>query len=141
MTASSKTACILVVEDNPGDVRLMQHCLSKHDVSARLHVSSDGEEALKCVAEFETRNGPYPDLVILDLNLPKLSGTVVLTRIRQSSIWNDIPVIVLTSSNSPIDREDAIRMGANLCINKPATWDEYLHIGRRTEGLSRLSGG
>ena len=123
--------CILVVEDNPGDVMLIQHCLSKHDVSARLHVSPDGEEALKCVEELETSSGPYPDLVILDLHLPKVPGTIVLNRIRQSSIWDDIPVVVLTSSNSPIDREEAARLGANLYINKPARLDEYLKIGQR----------
>lgn len=120
---------ILVVEDNPGDVILIERCLSTHEVSAELCVSSDGEAALHCVEEIEKKSGRYPDLVILDLNLPKLPGTVVLTRIRQSSIWNDIPVVVLTSSNSPVDRDEAARLGANLYIKKPGTLDEYLDIG------------
>jgi len=131
MTTSCKAVCILVVEDNSGDVMLIQHCLSKHGVSARLHVSADGEEALKRVEELDRSKGPYPDLVILDLNLPKLPGTIVLNRIRQSSSWDDIPVVVLTSSNSPIDRDEAARLGANLYMNKPARLDEYLKIGDR----------
>lgn len=125
-----KPASILLVEDNPGDAMLIRHCLSKYEISVKFHASSDGEEALKCVEEFETRGGPYPDLVILDLNLPKLPGIVVLDRIRQSSIWDGVPVVVLTSSNSPVDRHEVARLGADLFLNKPATLDEYLDIGQ-----------
>ena len=135
MTTSSKTASILVVEDNPGDVMLIRHCLTNSDVAAKLEVLSDGEKALECVEELERKSGPYPGLVILDLNLPKLPGTIVLNRIRQSSIWNDIPVVVLTSSNSPIDRDEVARLGANLYIRKPAALDEYLKIGETLKGF------
>lgn len=109
---------------------LIQHCLLHHKVIADLQVLVDGEKAMEWAQQLEIKRGPYPGLVILDLNLPKVTGTTVLSRIRQSADWNKVPIVVLTSSNSPIDREEAVRLGANLYIRKPAALEEFMDIGK-----------
>lgn len=89
----------------------------------------DGEKAIRFVEELEANTGPYPQLVILDLNLPKRNGKDVLRRIRESAQWNHVPVVILTSSNAPKDREETARLGANLYIQKPSGLEEFLEIG------------
>ena len=131
---SSRTR-ILLVEDNPGDALLIKAALAEHRVPADLLVLNDGEKAIQCVEECEKNTGPYPELVILDLNLPRLTGIAVLGRIRDSAHWNKIPVLVLTSSNSPKDRSEATRLGANLYLQKPAALDAFLEIGTVIKSL------
>jgi two-component system, chemotaxis family, response regulator Rcp1 len=126
---SSQAACVLLVEDNPGDVRLVEEALTEHRVQGELVVLGDGEKAIQFVEELEAKTGPYPELVILDLNLPKRAGTDVLRRIRESAVWNHIPVVILTSSNAPQDRQETARLGANLYIRKPGELAEFLEIG------------
>lgn len=132
-----QVASIMLVEDNPGDAFLVQGALAEHHVRADLRVLPDGEKAIQCVEELDTNAGPYPALVILDLNLPKLTGTEVLRRIRQSAPWNQVPVVILTSSNSPKDRDNTARLGANLYIQKPASLDEFMDIGAVLKSLLR----
>ena len=126
---SSQAACVLLVEDNPGDVGLVEEALTEHRVKGELVVLGDGEKAIQFVEELEAKTGPYPELVILDLNLPKRTGTEVLRRIRESALWNHVPVVILTSSNSPQDRQETARLGANLYIRKPGGLAEFLEIG------------
>jgi DNA-binding response OmpR family regulator len=92
-------------------------------------VLSDGEKAIQFFEEFDAITESYPKLVILDLNLPKRSGRDVLTCIRQRAQWNHVPIVILTSSNAPKDRDEAIRLGANQYIRKPSQLEDFLNIG------------
>jgi two-component system, chemotaxis family, response regulator Rcp1 len=117
------------VEDNPADALLVEEALNEHDVTVDLIVLDDGEKAIQFVEEFSATNGPYPKLVILDLNLPKRNGRDVLRCIRENSRWNHVPVVILTSSNAPSDRAEAARLGANQYIRKPTHLEGFLDIG------------
>lgn len=125
----AQLASVLLVEDNPGDTLLVKEALTEHRIAEGLIVLGDGERAIQFVEELEATTGPYPGLVILDLNLPKLTGKDVLRRIRGSAQWNHVPVVILTSSNAPQDREETARLGANLYLQKPGGLEEFLEIG------------
>jgi two-component system, chemotaxis family, response regulator Rcp1 len=124
---------ILLAEDNPADVYLIEEALREHQVTYHITVAEDGEAAMSMVTSGQIE----PDIVLLDLNMPKRSGGEVLDRIRRE-VKRDIPVIILTSSDSPSDREEALRLGATCYIRKPTGLDEFLEIGatiRRLAGL------
>ena len=121
---------ILLAEDNPADVYLIEEALREHKVSFEITVASDGEAAMDLVARKEVT----PDIVLLDLNMPKRSGGEVLNTLRKEA-GADLPVIVLTSSDSPADREEALRLGATCYIRKPTGLDEFLQIGATIRDL------
>lgn len=108
---------------------LVQEALKEHHVRAEFVVLGDGEKAIRFIEEFDATTGSYPKLVILDLNLPKRNGKDVLRRIRQNAEWNHVPVVILTSSNTPADREETVRLGANEYIRKPSHLEDFLSIG------------
>lgn len=121
---------ILLAEDNPADVYLIEEALREHKVSFEITVASDGETAMDMVARQQIK----PDIVLLDLNMPKRSGGEVLNTLRRE-VGADLPVIVLTSSDSPADREEALRLGATCYIRKPTGLDEFLQIGATIRDL------
>lgn len=125
---------ILLVEDNPGDVRLMREALLTNGTSSRLMVVEDGEAALR----FLQRKPPYadaerPDLIFLDLNLPRRDGREVLAQIKADKDLRTIPVIVLTTSEAHKDILQAYDLHANCYIRKPSDLDEYLRVIRTCE--------
>ncbi len=120
---------IMLAEDNPGDVFMVKMALSDASLGSKLRVLSDGEEALRFLADVEKDAEPVPDLLILDLNLPKYSGITVLEKIRASSKCSSLKVIVITSSNSPADRADAARLDAMHYFLKSNDVSEFLKIG------------
>lgn len=124
---------ILLAEDNPADVYLIEEALREHNVDFHITVAEDGEAAMNLLS----RGGLQPDIVLLDLNMPKRSGGEVLNELRRHSA-SEVPVIVLTSSDSPSDREEALRLGATCYIRKPTALDEFLEIGAT---IKRLAGG
>jgi chemotaxis family two-component system response regulator Rcp1 len=126
----TKTIHILLAEDNDGDVFLVRRALEKQGLQHELTVARNGEEALK-ILERAGRDQDFdtPDLIVLDLNLPKIDGTQVLFRIRKSTALGAIPVIILTSSDSPKDRESALELGANLYFRKPTDLQSFMHLG------------
>lgn len=125
-------ATILLAEDNPADVYLLREALNTHGGNAvELTVVSDGEQALEYLQRKNRFAGSkMPDLIVLDLNLPKSEGSDVLRYIRGSSEIGGVPVVVLTSSNSPRDRSVVEKLGANLYITKPSDLDSFLALGR-----------
>lgn len=130
----ARTREILLVEDNPGDVRLLEEAMDEADISHRIHVASNGRDAL----EFIQQRGPYedaprPDLVLLDLNLPQLSGEEVLDSLKTDTDHCEIPVIMLTSSDTPENVRRAYRLGANAYLTKPVDPDEFVDIARSIE--------
>lgn len=118
---------ILLVEDNPDDVKITERALKKANLKDELLVVTDGEQALDFLYQRGAfQNAPRPDLIFLDINLPKKSGLQVLEIIKQDPKLKRIPVIVLTVSKSESDRIRAYDSGASSYIQKPGTSSEFL---------------
>jgi chemotaxis family two-component system response regulator Rcp1 len=120
---------VLLVEDSPGDVRLTREAFRDAKVHINLHVASDGAEAM----DFLNREGKHsdalrPDLILLDLNLPKKDGREVLDEIKQSPVLKSIPVVILTTSASDEDILRSYRLHANCYITKPVGLDGFLEV-------------
>jgi two-component system, chemotaxis family, response regulator Rcp1 len=125
---------ILLVEDSPGDVRLTQEALKEGRVANRLHVVSDGEEALAFLRrEGDYGDAPEPGLVLLDLNLPRLDGREVLRIMKDDAKLKRIPVVVLTTSSSDEDVLRVYNLAGNCYISKPVDYDAFLDVIRSIE--------
>ncbi|HBY59931.1 MAG TPA: hypothetical protein DEH78_08910 [Solibacterales bacterium] len=126
---------VFLVEDNPGDVFLIREALRERKLTFELLHYSDGEEAWRAISA----SREAPDIILLDLNVPKTEGRVLLERMRSLSWFGAVPVAILTSSQSPTDERDAVAMGAHRFIRKAAYLDEFLaEVGVAvTEMLSR----
>jgi chemotaxis family two-component system response regulator Rcp1 len=113
---------VLLIEDNPGDVRLLQEAFRELQANIHLRVAKDGAEGID-VVEKESLNSAWacPDLILLDLNLPKISGHDVLARIKSNPQTRCIPVIVLTSSRAEVDVRRAYESHANAYLRKPSS--------------------
>ena len=128
---------ILVAEDNPADVYLLREALSLEGGEVDLTVVSDGEQALEYVQQQgRFKDAIIPDLVVLDLNLPKSDGSDVLRCIRETGTYIGVPVVILTSSDSPRDRKTIESLGANSFITKPSDLDAFLSLGRTLISLA-----
>ncbi len=120
-------ADILLVEDNPGDVRLTKEAFEEGGISNTLHVATDGAEAL----DFLYQRGEYedalrPDIILLDLNLPRMNGDEVLAEIDDDEDLSRIPIIVLTSSEAEEDVVRSYELRANAYLTKPVDPDEFI---------------
>ena len=125
---------ILLVEDNPGDVELTREALHDSKVHMRLSVVSDGVEALAFLKrEGAHADAPRPDLILLDLNLPKKDGRAVLADIKQDGSLRHIPVVILTSSQAEQDILKAYDLHANCYVTKPVDLDQFITIVRSIE--------
>jgi two-component system, chemotaxis family, response regulator Rcp1 len=120
---------ILLVEDNPADVRLTREILENGDGSTRLNVVGDGEQAMAFLRrEGAYAHSPRPQLVLLDLNLPKKDGREVLEELKNDSRLRHIPVVVLTTSGAQSDILRSYELHANCYITKPVDLDEYFDV-------------
>jgi two-component system, chemotaxis family, response regulator Rcp1 len=127
---------ILLVEDNPGDVRLTVEALKGAKVANELHVVGDGEEAIDFLRQRGRHaDAPRPDIVLLDLNLPRLDGRDVLTDIKSDPDLAKVPIIVLTSSTAEADIHKAYELHANCYISKPVDFTEFISAVRSLEGF------
>ena len=126
---NSKPFHIVLAEDNAPDVFLVRTALEEADFDFQLHVFSDGEQVLRFLAQVDKQDAPCPDLLLLDLNLPKHNGDEILERLRQSTGCSGTPVVVLTSSDSPKDRKRAAELGAARYFRKPSDLDEFMKLG------------
>ncbi len=125
---------ILLVEDNPGDVRLTQEALKDSKVKNNLYVARDGEAAMAFLRkEGEHAGAPTPDLILLDLNLPRKDGREVLADIKQDEDLRRIPVVILTTSKAEEDIARTYNLHANCYITKPVDLDRFLEIVRSIE--------
>ncbi|MEA2873926.1 MAG: hypothetical protein QOH67_3902 [Hyphomicrobiales bacterium] len=117
---------VLLVEDSPGDVRLTQEAFRQANISIRLHVACDGVEAMA----FLRREGTYvdeprPDIVLLDLNLPRMDGREVLAHIKEDDSLKTIPIVILTTSDSEADIVQCYQLQANCYLSKPVQLDAF----------------
>jgi two-component system response regulator len=127
----AKPVNILLVEDNPGDVRLTREGFKEGKVYNNLYVAEDGEEALALLShEGKYANIPHPDIILLDLNLPKKDGSEVLSEIKGDPELRKIPVIILTTSRAEEDILKTYNLHANCYITKPVDFDEFIHIAK-----------
>src|SRR5947209_20056152 len=113
-----KPARIVIIEDNPPDVMLVGESLAAQSIPHELIHYRDGTEALKNLAAAPDIDGLAPDVIIVDLNMPRMSGLELLTKLKQQPALVDIPVAVLTSSLSPEERDEAERLGADRFLRK-----------------------
>jgi two-component system, chemotaxis family, response regulator Rcp1 len=122
---------ILLVEDNEGDIRLMREILGEINPTARLHVVMDGAEAMDFLG-YQGRFlvAPRPNVILLDLNLPKVHGREVLARVKANPHLQMIPVIVLTSSEDDSDVESSYQLMANSYLRKPGNMEEWEQMVR-----------
>ncbi|MEO0073914.1 MAG: response regulator [candidate division WOR-3 bacterium] len=125
---------ILLVEDNPGDVRLTQEALREAKVRNNLNVVGDGEEAI----EFLRRRNRWadaarPDIILLDLNLPKKDGRAVLAEIKADAELRRIPVVVLTTSKAEEDVLRSYDLHANCYVTKPLDFEQFINVVRSIE--------
>jgi len=117
---------VLLVEDSPGDVRLTQEAFRDANSSIHLHVASDGVEAMAFLRhEGVHAHAPRPDLILLDLNLPKMDGREVLAHIKEDDSLKTIPTIILTTSEAEADILKSYQLQANCYLNKPAQLDAF----------------
>ncbi|MBI5664839.1 MAG: response regulator [Nitrospirae bacterium] len=129
-TYTSRAIEVLLVEDNPGDVRLMQEALKDSKVCNNLHVVYDGEEAmsfLRCQDKYSS-GVPEPDLIMLDLNLPKKDGREVLEDIKNDPALKHIPVVVITTSSAEEDILKSYNLHANCYVTKPVNLDQFIRV-------------
>jgi CheY-like chemotaxis protein len=121
---------ILLAEDNPGDIFLVQKALQQHHILHRLYVVHDGAEAMAWVAHIGEPGGtPRPDLLLLDLNLPKFDGRQILSEFRKHPGCSHSPVIAVTSSDAPRDRARMAELGVARYFRKPLEFDAFLQLG------------
>ena len=121
---------ILLAEDNRGDVLLVRESLREHQIRHELHLVRDGQEALDYIGRMGGPDqAPCPDLILLDLNLPKVDGPTVLTELRHHPESAHVPVIVVTSSDSAKDKERMAQLGIGYYFRKPTEYEEYMQLG------------
>jgi len=125
---------ILLVEDNPGDARLAEEALLESKIKNKLYLAVDGEEAMQFLRqEGEFTNVPFPDLILLDLNLPKKDGREVLAEIKSDERLKRIPVVIFTTSKSEEDVLKTYNLHANCFITKPLDLHQFLKVVRSIE--------
>jgi chemotaxis family two-component system response regulator Rcp1 len=127
---------ILIVEDNAGDITLLRTALKRKRLDGALTVVRDGESALKFADIIDSRpDAVCPDLVILDLNLPKVNGREILKRFRRSVRLSAVPIVILSSSADERDKVAALSLGAKRYLHKPLNLEEFMDIGTLVEAL------
>ena len=120
---------VLLAEDSPGDVRLTQEAFRDANRSIRLQVVSDGVEAMAFLRqEGDYIDAPRPDLILLDLNLPKMDGREVLAQIKQDDGLKTIPTVILTTSDAEADIVKSYQLQANCYLTKPVQFDEFANL-------------
>jgi DNA-binding response OmpR family regulator len=134
MPDPGKSAQVFIVEDSDADVFLVEEALRSEGIDARIQRCQDGEEAVRTLSTIA--DPVIPDIIIIDLNLPKVTGFDILKHVRGLQQLDRVPVLILTSSASTADRSLALRLGANGYIPKPPTLPEFLKtVGSGISGL------
>ncbi len=131
---------LLLAEDNPPDTLLVREAIRLENLPIDLHVASDGQRAIAFIDQSDKDpNAPCPHVLLLDINLPKADGFEVLRRLRESERCGNVPVLMISSSDSPSDRNQAAELGAGY-FRKPPNYDEFLKLGAVLKKLLKDNG-
>ncbi|MFB9955558.1 response regulator [Cellulomonas denverensis] len=134
MNMAGKVIDVLLVEDDPGDVLMTQEAFEHNKVANRLSVVADGVSAMEFLRkEGEHANAPTPDLILLDLNLPKMDGREVLEALKGDEALRRIPVVVLTTSEAEEDVVRSYSLHANAYVTKPVDFDRFIEVVRQID--------
>jgi len=132
----TEALCILLVEDSPADIRLTEEALRDSPIVDTLHVARDGEEAMDFLHQRGAHSGaPRPDLVLLDLNLPRKDGREVLEELKGDPEMRRIPIVVLTTSASEADILRSYDLHVNSFVTKPVDLDEFSNVVHSIQGF------
>jgi len=127
---------ILMAEDSPSDAAITQEAIKSSKLLNRLHIVDNGEDVLLFLQKEGLYAGaPTPDLILLDLNMPRMNGYQVLTEIKEHSQWKQIPVVILTTSKSELDVATAYKLHANCYVSKPMDFDKFSEVVRSIESF------
>lgn len=139
MTSGScvRSVRVLLIEDNPADVYLIREALKKELIQVELGVLDNGEAAQQFLDQLTETSAQRPDIILLDLNLPRCDGKEVLQKLKQMPGGQKATVVIITSSNSPEDREDCLRLGADYYFRKRSDLGEFMKIARVVKNLLR----
>ena len=129
-------ASIFLAEDSPADIYLFREALKAHGVECDLLVFDDGRAAMSFLLGAE-KDGSGPDIFVLDLNLPRIDGRAILKYLREGSRFAQAPVLILTSSQDPDDREESVKLGANGYVQKAVNANDFLKIGGVVKAMIR----
>jgi len=134
MIAATRPIDILLVEDDPGDELITREAFEHNKLQNRLHVARDGEEGLNYLYQRGAYgDAPRPDLILLDLNLPKYDGRHLLEKIKSDPDLSRIPVVVLTTSSAEEDILRSYKLHANAYVTKPVDLDQFIHAVRQID--------
>lgn len=127
---------VLLVEDDQGDILLTREAFELNKVRNRLHVVNDGEQAMAFLRQEDGyADVPRPDLVLLDLNLPRMSGLEVLAEVKADAALRTIPVVVLTTSEAEEDILHSYRLHANAYVTKPVDFEQFIRVVRQIDNF------
>ncbi|MGZ8812678.1 MAG: response regulator [Mycobacterium sp.] len=134
MTPAGRAIDVLLIEDDPGDQLITREAFQHNKIRNKLHVAHDGEEGLDFLYQRGAHeNAPRPDLVLLDLNLPKYDGRQLLERIKTDPALCHIPVVVLTTSSAEEDILRSYKLHANAYVTKPVDLDQFMNAVRQID--------
>jgi chemotaxis family two-component system response regulator Rcp1 len=133
---NTQTPHILLIEDNPADANLVEEAFSEAQFTCELSVMRDGAEAIEFIDDIDagTRHA-CPDLVLLDLNLPKVGGRAVLERVRSSPKLRKTIVLIISSSDAPSDRKQVMELGADEYFRKPSSLQQFMELGPKVRTM------
>lgn len=132
---------VLMAEDNPGDVLLMRVALDACFPKIEVSVQEDGEEMMRWIDKLDRGEVLRPDVILLDLNLPRVTGEEILWRLGQSRLCRGVPTVVVTSSDSPRDRATTAGLGASRYFRKPTDYYEFMRLGNLVRAVLTSAAG
>lgn len=142
MIARDSVFEILLAEDNPADVKLVQHALTEHQIGCTLHVTKDGVEAIGFLNALDASpNSQRLDLLLLDMHLPKKGGAEILQRLRSTERYAQTPVIVMTGANFEYAEHQALKHAAVSYFRKPSKLDDFMNLGSIVQNVLQSSPG
>jgi CheY-like chemotaxis protein len=133
---SEKRPFVLLVEDNPADADLVEEAFAEANIDCQLYILRDGAQAIEFIERLDSGlSQACPDLVLLDLNLPKVGGEAILERLRSSPMCKSVKVLIVSSSDAPTDRKRAMELGASEYFRKPSSLEQFMAFGPKVRVL------
>lgn len=126
---------LLIVEDSPADVFLVKEAMKEEGLSCRMEVADNGEQAIHILDNVDAGSRIAPNLLLVDLNVPRQDGTQVLQRVRRSPLYGKTPVVMMSTSDTEVERKKAIDLGATEYFCKPSSLKEFMQLGRLVRRL------